>query len=50
MIMGERGGGQRHLDGETQREGKIRTDGVNVSIMPAAGIMAEWEGTTGRDE
>lgn len=44
--MGKRGGRRRHLDGETLRERKIGTERVNVSIKLAAGIMAEWEGTT----
>ncbi len=44
--MGKRGGRQRHLDGETWRERKIGTERVNVAIKLAAGIMAEWEGTT----
>lgn len=44
--MGKRGGRQRHLDGETLREGKIGTERVNVAIKLAARIMAEWEGTT----
>lgn len=44
--MGKRGGRQRHLDGETRRERKIGTERVKVAIKLAAGIMAEWEGTT----
>lgn len=44
--MGKRGGRRRHLDGETLRERQIGTERVNVAIKLAAGIMAEWEGTT----
>lgn len=44
--MGKRGRRQRHLDRETQRERKIGTERVNVAIKLAAGIIAEWEGTT----
>ncbi len=47
--MGKREGRQRNLDQETPREGKIGTERVNVAIKLAAGIMAEWEGTTDRD-
>lgn len=44
--MGKRGGRQRHLDGEMQRDRKIGAKRVNVSIKLAAGKMAEWEATT----
>lgn len=40
VIMGRRGGRQRHLDGETRGERKIGTERVNVAIKLAAGIMA----------
>lgn len=44
VIMGKRGGRQRHLDGKTQ--GEKGTERVNVPLRLAAGIMAAWEGTT----
>lgn len=44
--MGKRGGRQRRVDGEIQRDRKIWTKRVNVSIKLAAGKMAEREATT----
>lgn len=44
--MRKRGGQQRHLDGEIQRDTKIGTKRVNVSIKLTAGNMPEWESTT----
>lgn len=44
--MGKRGEQQRHLDGKIQRDRKIGTKRVNVSIKLAAGKMVEWEATT----
>lgn len=40
VIMGKRGGRQRHLEGGPRRERKIGTGRVNVAIKLAAGIMA----------
>lgn len=44
--MRKRGGQQRHLDGEIQRDTEMGTKRVNVSIKLTAGNMPEWEATT----
>lgn len=44
--MRKRGGQHRHLDGEIQRDTKLGTKRVNVSIKLTAGKMPEWEATT----
>lgn len=48
--MRKRGGQQRHLDGEIQRDTEMGTKRVNMSIKLTAGNMPEWEATTALDE